>query len=346
MKKYALIIAVSLVALISTSITLAATDNEIRSQVADLSQSEFTWNAANFAGFYYDIDKNIGTEQITFHLSRSTPNSSALSDQPDMDGNQGIIYTTMAQPRNFKFNLWGQYQVIGFLGDEYFAAYSSAVNSAMEGALESVPFLYDRSKNRNLMTNEQISKVLMDDDTQTLITTAQPLKLKDGYELGIKSVNANETKVMLELRKDGQSVDTQIITPGADGARMADKTYYYRKNLGDANDIVTIAVHFKNIFRGDYDSATVDGVFQISDTVTSIESDQQYDKMSIRNVDPTGMTITMDNKDNQIILSKNRDILLMKDIHIRTANQNVVDETTPLRYYLYKELKCECQDSA
>jgi S-layer protein (TIGR01567 family) len=346
MKKYALIIAVSLVALISASITLAAADKEIRSQVANLGIAEFTWDAANFAGFYYDIDKNMGTEQITFSLMETTPTSAALSDVTDANGHRGIIYTTMAQPRNFKFNLWGQYQVIGFLGDEYFAAYSSAANSAMEGALESVPFLYDRSKNRNLMTNEQISKVLMDDDTQTLITTAEPLKLKEGYELAIKSVNANETKVMLELKKDGQSLDTQIITPGADGARMADKTYYYRKNLGNTNDIVTIAVHFKNIFRGDYDSATVDGVFQISDIPTSIKAEGQFEMMSIRTVDPTSLTITMDNKDNQIILSKNRDVLLMKDIHIRTANQNIVDETTPLRYYLYKELKCECQDSA
>ncbi len=69
-------------------------------------------------------------------------------------------------------------------------------------------------------------------------------------------------------------------------------------------------------------TATADGVFQISDTVTPLKPNQQYDKMSIRNVDATSQIITMDNKDNQIVLSKNKDIVLMQNIHIKTANQD------------------------
>ena len=79
---------------------------------------------------------------------------------------------------------------------------------------------------------------------------------------------------------------------------------------------------------------------------TSIKPDQQFGIMSIRTVDPTALAITMDNKDNQIILSKNKDISLMKDFHIETANQNVIDETDPLRYYLYKEAKCDFKGPA
>lgn len=342
MNKYELVSLVGFVALISASITFAAVDNEIRSAITDLGQSEYTWDHGNFPGFYYDIDKNIGTEQITFRLSGVTPASAALSDVTDADGNRGIIYTTMAQTKNFKFNLWGQYQVIGFLGEEYFAAYSNALNSAMKNALETVPFLYDESRNRNLMTNEQISRVLIDDDKETLVTTTDPLKLEEGYELAIKSVNANETKIILELNKNGESIDTKIIQPSMSGAKVADKTYYY-KGVGNTDDIVTIAVHFKNIFHGtDSYSATVDGVFQISDTPIFIRADRQFGKMSVRTVDPTSMFITMDNKDDQIILSRNKDIQLMNDIHIRTSNQNTTDDGTPLRYYIYKEVKCEC----
>jgi hypothetical protein len=63
--------------------------------------------------------------------------------------------------------------------------------------------------------------------------------------------------------------------------------------------------------------------------------------MSVRNVDPTSMTITMDNKDNQIMLSKNKDIPLMGKIHIKTADQDGTD-AAPLRYYIYSEETCEC----
>jgi hypothetical protein len=96
-------------------------------------------------------------------------------------------------------------------------------------------------------------------------------------------------------------------------------------------------VHFRNAFCGaDTNIATVDGVFQISDKPISIEPQQQYDKMKIFDFDPDAMTITMANKDYRILLSKNKDTVLMKGIHIKTANQNVIDEAHPLRYYIYR----------
>ena len=38
---------------------------EIRGQVAT---RDFEWNAQNFGGFYYDIDKDLGTESITTYV--------------------------------------------------------------------------------------------------------------------------------------------------------------------------------------------------------------------------------------------------------------------------------------
>ena len=168
-----------------------------------------------------------------------------------------------------------------------------------------------------------------------LINTSSPLKLKEGYELSIKSINVDETKAILELKKNGQRVDTEIVQPTVANADMRDQTYYYKTTIGDTVDIIQIAVHFKNIFHEDNkDSATIDGIFLISDASTSIKPDQQFGKMSIRNVDATGMTITMDNKDNQITLSKNIDVPLMQNIHIKTADQDGTD-AAPLRYYIY-----------
>lgn len=178
---------------------------------------------------------------------------------------------------------------------------------------------------------------MIDNKNETLINSSSPLKLKEGYELILKSINVNETKAIIELKKNGQSVDTKIIQPSS---TMGDRTYYYTKDLGDTKRIVIIAVNFKNVFHGaDKDRAAIEGVFQISETPTSLKSGQQYDKMSIRNVDATGMTLTMDNKDNQITLSKNKDIPLMGKIHIRAADQDGT-AAYPLRYYIYSEEPC------
>jgi S-layer protein (TIGR01567 family) len=203
-------------------------------------------------------------------------------------------------------------------------------------------YLADKSKNDNMMTNEQIAKVLMDDNKEMTMTTENPLILGEGYKLAIKNVDVDGNKAYVELTKDGTVVDSKVIQPSISGATMADQTYYYKTDIGDTKEIVQVAVHFKNAFAGaDTNIATVDGEFQISDTATPLKSDQQYDKMSIRNVNPTDYTITMDNKDNQVTLSKNKDVVLMQDIYIKTADQDLIDDANPLRYFIYKAASIE-----
>ena len=317
--------------------------NEVRGQVTNLGVPEFTWNNVSFPGFYYDLDDNLGAEQLTFRLSNigADRDTATLSDQPDDNGSRGIIYTTQAQTLGFSFASWGLYDIIGFLGDEYFVAYDPTVTSDVTNAGESVAFLYDMSKNTNLMADEQISKVLMDDDAEQTITATNPLKLEEGYSLAIKSVDVKGNKVSLELSKNGQVVDDKVVQPSITNSKLKDQTYYYKTSIGGTKDIIQIAVHFKNAYAGsDTNIATVDGEFQMSDNVTTLKPSQRYGKMSIRKVDPTGMTITMDNKDNQITLGNNMDIPLMGKIHIRTANQDPIDAANPLRYYLYSEEPC------
>jgi S-layer protein (TIGR01567 family) len=339
MKKMTAIMLTSMAVLLATAMVVGAVDQvDVRGQVANLGNPTASWDNSTFAGFYYDIDKNIGNEKITFTLSNANPASATLADTPDANGVRGIVYTAEAQPKNFKFKPWGQYQVIGFMADRYFAAYDTVVTKRMAEVNETLAFLADKSKNDNLMTNEQISKVLMDTDTEMTITSGTPLKLAEGYELAVKSIDTDGNKVFVELTKNGASVDTKVVQPSVNNAEMSDKTYYYKMDLGDTKEIVTIAVHFKNAFRGtDNNIATVDGVFQVSDVATALKSDVQYDKMSIRSVNPTAMTILMDNKDNQVTLSKNKDTVLMQNIYIKTADQDPIDATNPLRYYIYKK---------
>ncbi|MEM0498663.1 MAG: S-layer protein domain-containing protein, partial [Methanothrix sp.] len=171
-------------------------------------------------------------------------------------------------------------------------------------------------------------------------TSGTPLKLADGYELVIKSVDVDGNKVNVELMKDGISIESRIISPSKTGATMSDQTYVYKKNVGDTEKLVIIGVHFKNAFRGaDQDIATVKGIFQVSDQPMDVSVDTEYDKMRISKVDDK--SIEMDNKDNAITLNKNKDIALMAGIHIKTADQDVIDADNPLRFYIYKEATIE-----
>ncbi len=209
----------------------------------------------------------------------------------------------------------------------------------MQNMDEKVAYLYDRSTNRNLINNEQISKILMDSDTEQTFTSINSLKLGEGYELAIKSIDINGDKAYLELSKNGMVVDNKVIQFSASNTNIGDQTYYYKADLGDTKEIVQIAVHFKNVFAGhEINTATVDGIFQLSETPTSLKADQHFDMMSISEVNPSTMTIKMDNKDNKITIRKNKDILLMGDIYIGVADQDNISAVNPLRYYIYKNV--------
>ncbi|MDQ1261133.1 MAG: S-layer protein [Euryarchaeota archaeon] len=293
---------------------------EIRGQVAN---SDFEWNAQNFAGFYYDIDKDLGTEKISTYVTYGK------LEEPN-----GVVYTTTAQANSFEFEDWGAYHVIGFLGKKYFAGY--AENENMDEWNE---VLFRESTDENSLTEEQLQSILMDSDTQTTITASLPLMLAEGYVLAIKYIDSNG--ILVELSKSGAVMDSKVLMPSKDGATMADKTYLYRTDEGEQKGVVIIAVHFKNaVTIQNQTVATVDGLWQISDTPTHVKIDTEFGKMRIASV--SADTIVMDNKDNSIALSKNKDTELLGDIRIKTADQSVIDDENPIRYYIYLDEKCEC----
>jgi len=287
--------------------------DEIRGTIAE---DNFEWTPQTFAGFYYDIDDNTGTEIL----------STNITDGKLLD-TDGITYSSQIQKKKFHFKDWGSFNVIGFLGEKHFAGY---VNDESVGDANEI--LLKKSTNENSLSYKQLEAVLKDDDTEMTVTSGTPLMMREGYQLSIKLIDTEESKVYLELTKGDSVVDSKIIYPSKENATMADKTYYFTKTLGNQKNLVIIAVHFKNAFRGaDQNLATIDGIWQISDTATDVKADTQYDRMTIRTVDDNSGTISMDNKDAAITLSKNKHITLMKDISIRTANDK------ELRYYICKD---------
>ncbi|HON35791.1 MAG TPA: S-layer protein domain-containing protein [Methanothrix sp.] len=312
MKKLTAITFTSMVLLLATAMAVGAVDSvEIRGKVAT---EGATWTADDFAGFYYDLDDNIKTEELT----------TTLTDNNKLAEPNGVAYTTTAQKADFEYEPWGSYNVIGFMAEKYFAGYLDTPDTTDD-------VLFHESKDENVLSDEQVLQILVDNDDERTVTSGTPLDLEEGYELAISAIDIDGNKVYLELQKDGVVVDSKVISPSKTGATMKDQTYYYKKDIGDSKDVVIVAAHFKNAFRGaDTNLATVDGLWQLSDTPKDVSENTEYDKMTIQTV--TADTITMNNEDNDITLSKNKDITLMPGVSIRTAD---ADE---LRYYIYKEI--------
>ncbi len=81
-------------------------DYQIRGAVDNL--GTFTWNPQNFAGFYYDIKKDIGTEELTTAL---TEGNKLSGDAP-----YGVTYTTTAQNKDYDVRGLGKLQGNGLPG--------------------------------------------------------------------------------------------------------------------------------------------------------------------------------------------------------------------------------------
>ncbi|MDD3975082.1 MAG: S-layer protein domain-containing protein, partial [Methanothrix soehngenii] len=255
--------------------------------------SEFTWTPYNFEGFYYDIDDDVGTETMTMRIS-----GGSKIEEGDLE------YSTKAQPVKFEFNDWGKYDVIGFMADKYFAGYNNQTEFTDESSV---------------IGEGQLRRVLMDSDDSRTIASGSVLSLEEGYELRIKQVDLNGNKVYLALAKDGDEVDSKVVTPSNDPTDGS-SNYLYKIDMGGEKDVPLISAHVESVFRStESDLATVDAIFQISDSPESVEEGEMHGKMKVETLDYDGITLA---NDGTISLSRGKDVDIMDNLRIQVADSD------------------------
>ncbi|UGV40699.1 S-layer protein [Methanococcoides orientis] len=272
---------------------------ELRGTVVE--EDVFKWTPMNFEGFYYNIDEGIGTESL---------------EVLGLDGNDieegNLTYTTRPDNVSFEYGSWGEYEVIGFMAEKYFAGYP---DDAFESGFDEV----------SLMEEGMLSKVLIDDDDKKSVYGGSSLILEEGYALDILEVDINGEKVFVELNKDGDRVDSTILSSG--------DPYIYDKDLGDAEDVPIIVINFDEIFSGRESTAVfVEGIFQISEDYLEIEEGDDFGEMEVSNIEDD--IIEMENED-EITLSDGDEIEIMGEIQFKVADSNT------LRYYPFVEVTVE-----
>ncbi|MEL7665803.1 MAG: S-layer protein domain-containing protein [Methanosarcina mazei] len=233
---------------------------------ANLSQNlTYTWTPQTYSGFYYDLDTGEGSENMTIQLTEGSRSVQR----------NGLQYETRPIETNFEYRNWGSYQVIGFMAERYFAGYTENSN-----------FVND---DISVISDGQLSKILIDSDDRKSLYTGSSLILEEGYSLNIVEVDVNGNTVWVQLEKDGDVIDNGFLS--------SNSNYVYETDLGDADDVPLIAVHLAQIFRGTETNAIfVEGIFQISDEYVQIENGDRFGKMEISSTSSSG--IIMRNRDS------------------------------------------------
>jgi S-layer protein (TIGR01567 family) len=230
---------------------------------ASFGTGNFTWNASNFAGFFYDLDDNIETES----LSVSNIDGNVI---PEGD----LVYETRVENVDYEYENadigWDQYPIIGFFAQKYIPLKE---NSA-----------------------DKLAMLILDSDDKYTIRTGETLDMGQGYTLEARQVDVEGEKVWLEFQKDGEYVDDEIISVVGDNA-TGNTWEVELDDIQDEDDVVVLRVHVNQVFQGAVDSiAQIEGLWLIdyANSMT-IESDDEFG--SLDDVSIQGDTLRISNED-------------------------------------------------
>ncbi len=269
---------------------------EIRGQVAS-GTGDFTWNAANFAGFYYDLNDDVSTESLSVSKIKG-----------NVIDKSGLKYSSTIKKVDYEFSKpslgWDQYPVIGFFAEEY------------------IPI--------NPTKADKLAKLIMDSDDKYTIRTGEKLDLGEGYALEAKQVDVDGEKVWLEFSKDGEFVDDEIISVGSGNASNTWEVEL--DDIQDEDDVVVLRVHVNQVFQGAVDSiAQIEGIWLIDyANAMTIESDDEFGDLN--DVSINGDTISITNEDT-FTLTRDSDVEIGQGMSFKVADTS----TSELRYYPFVE---------
>ena len=133
----------------------------------------------------------------------------------------------------------------------------------------------ETSSEQVILVTGNVAKILIDSNDKYTIATGDGLELKEGYVLNVQQVSIDDNKVLLELTKDGYVVDTKVVNPSID-----DVYVYDGESPDDKDKYPLIIARIDVIFRGtDTNLVTIRGIFQASDTITSIKTCSKYGEL-------------------------------------------------------------------
>jgi len=306
-----LVLAVAMVGTASADEVTTVDTVEIRGTVHNESTSPIqSWNATNFAAFWYDIDEDLRSETLVIEdMTNRVINDS------------GLVYTTIPQEQEYEIcakydgvnDTKGaveiedddSYMIEGWMAEEYVAVNGKA---------------------------DVLSKLLVEfegDDKKTL-ATGEAWDLGSGFTLTAQQIDLEGDKVWFSLDKDGNELDSEVIDSSS-GASHQQRTYTYTEDVGSEDDVPIFHCYVDAVFRGtDSNIVQVTYVFLIDNDVLEIDSD---DTFGIMEVIGTSGSIVLKNED-ELELDYDSTEHIMGDMYFRVADNS---EEAVLRFYPFVE---------
>lgn len=251
------------------------------------SGSRFVWDASagagstfnltplNFDGFYYDLDNNAGSE--SFSITLGNPDERSIKEN-------NLKYSTVVSNIPFKHRSFGNYTMIGYMGERYFVGYMNDSTFAHSPV--------------NLLNYKMLLGILMDENASHTLTAGKGMALSDGYGIMINSVNIDERTAQISLSKNGEWMDSRSVKAGETYVYNKDITkvrtingYLYDTNISIGN-LPIIAINIDSVLSNEnFPAITINGIFQLSDTAKIDLESGDHGLMKITNFSDKGISM-------------------------------------------------------
>ncbi len=280
------LLALAIVLLLVVLLPATSAQTEVALVRGHFSSGNGSWSPEDFGWFYYDLDEGVGGESLSVDVVGK------LAEK------NHIIYTSRVFSSDFKFEPWGRYETIAFLGKPYLAGFPESNFTEAASFLE----------------KGELRRVLIDNDEVHTLTYNESLPLMGGYTIALAGISDSGEEVSFVLFKNGKPVDASVVNVG--------ETYVYK-----IDDIPVILVHLTDAMCGeDCGIAEVDGVFQVSDSpAIHLSEGSRLDNMKLTDISEEGIEFRTD---VDLTLNRNTAVPLLDGLVL------VVIDTPQLIYYL------------
>jgi S-layer protein (TIGR01567 family) len=297
-----MVILIAIVAVMSIMPASAGT-TEIRGEVVQLTgaqSSAITWDASNFAAFWYDQDDDQMGETLTIAASTLTgPDTDRTIDEDCMAYQTSPVYQEYELYENKGLTVGGDagYYLEGWAGERY-----AAINGSADKICELL--------------------VEFEDGDRKTLATGEEWNLGGGFSLTAAPIDVEGAKVWFHLSKDGGGLDESVVSVG--------EVYTYTADIGDEDNVPVFSCYVGDVFRGkDANIVQIKYVFLIDDDVLDVYVDDWYGAMSVVSVSPS--KVTFRNHD-LIDLNPGAAKRIMGNMHFKTA-----DAGTAIRFCPFVE---------
>lgn len=257
---------------------------EIRGTVSDGTLLE--WNAQNFAGFFYDLDKNLSSESLIIEEI----NDNVIPENK-------LIYKTQKIPVQFEYSKFTDKPVIDNSKTYDLVGWQAENWVALNGK-----------------TNKLVKLVVNTGNEKRTVYGGGTITLGNGYVLKVNSIDANSAprQVWISIIKDGNSIDNIVV--------QQNEIYNLKKKIGGENDALVLSFYVGSIFSGsETEIVQLQYIWLVDES--SLTEIKLGEKFGVFKVTDTSDKIVLKNS-GSVGLLKNTEITLMGNMMFKTADSD------------------------